>query len=106
MPKELVPSLPKAPEDSAKPKELVPALPEVPGHEKQQPRKPENKEIVIPSQPLVPSETETPDKKVNPQPTLPNTGKEESDTTLWGSLLLSLGALFAVVRRPKRANKE
>ncbi|WP_228446208.1 SdrD B-like domain-containing protein [Staphylococcus schleiferi] len=104
MPKELVPSLPKAPEDSAKPKELVPALPEVPGHEKQQPRTPGNKEIVIPSQPLVPSEPA--DKKGNPQPTLPNTGKEESDTTLWGSLLISLGALFAVVRRPKRANKE
>ncbi|MBA8779894.1 YSIRK-type signal peptide-containing protein [Staphylococcus schleiferi subsp. coagulans] len=102
-PKELVPSLPKAPEDSAKSKELIPALPEAPGHDIQQPR---DKEIVIPSQPLVPSETEKTDKKVNPQPTLPNTGKEETDTTLWGSLLISLGALFAVVRRPKRANKE
>ncbi|WP_353420622.1 LPXTG cell wall anchor domain-containing protein [Staphylococcus coagulans] len=103
MPKELVPSLPKSPDDSAKPKELIPALPEAPGHDIQQPR---DKEIVIPSQPLVPSETEKTDKKVNPQSTLPNTGKEEADTTLWGMLLISLGALFAVVRRPKRANKE
>ncbi len=102
-PKELVPSLPKSPDDSAKPKELIPALPEAPGHDIQQPR---DKEIVIPSQPLVPSETEKTDKKVNPQSTLPNTGKEEADTTLWGMLLISLGALFAVVRRPKRANKE
>ncbi len=103
MPKELVPSLPKSPDDSAKPKELIPALPEAPGHDIQQPR---DKEIVIPSQPLVPSETEKTDKKVNPQSTLPNTGKEEADTTLLGMLLISLGALFAVVRRPKRANKE
>ncbi len=103
MPKELVPSLPKSPDDSAKPKELIPALPEAPGHNIQQPR---DKEIVIPSQPLVPSETEKTDKKVNPQSTLPNTGKEDADTTLWGMLLISLGALFAVVRRPKRTNKE
>ncbi|WP_050329811.1 SdrD B-like domain-containing protein [Staphylococcus coagulans] len=103
MPKELVPSLPKSPDDSAKPKELIPALPEAPGHDIQQPR---DKEIVIPSQPLMPSETEKTDKKVNPQSTLPNTGKEETDTTLWSTLLISIGAMLAVVRRPKRANKE
>ncbi|BAS45067.1 hypothetical protein SSCHL_0287 [Staphylococcus schleiferi] len=100
-----VPEQPIGPKE-ATPKEPVPALPEAPGHEKQQPKKPGNKEIVIPSKPLMPSETVTPDKKVNPKPILPNTGKEETDTTLWGTLLISLGALFAVVRRPKRANKE